>query len=85
MVQNGRPEYWVGAHVYGKNSQSLGICLIGKDNFTKHQFASLKKLLINWKKIYINTKIVGHRDIIKTKKTCPNFDVNYWLKKENII
>ena len=55
MVQNGRPEYWTGAHVYGKNSQSLGICLIGKDNFTKHQFASLK-LLINWKKILLMQK-----------------------------
>ena len=85
VIQNGRPEYWVGAHVYGKNSQSLGICLIGKDNFTKHQFTSLKKLLINWKKIYINAEILGHRDIIKTKKTCPNFDVKYWLKKESII
>ena len=42
-IENGRPEYWIGAHVKGKNDVSLGVCLIGKDNFTKNQFASLKK------------------------------------------
>ena len=85
VIQNGRPEYWVGAHVYGKNLESLGICLIGKENFTNQQFTSLKKLLLNWKKIYINAEILGHRDIIKTQKTCPNFDVKQWLKKESIF
>ena len=28
-VENGRPEYWIGAHVKGKNNISLGVCLIG--------------------------------------------------------
>ena len=28
-VENGRPEYWIGAHVKGKNDISLGVCLIG--------------------------------------------------------
>ena len=43
-IENGRPEYWIGAHVKGKNDVSLGVCLIGKDNFTKNQFASLKNI-----------------------------------------
>ena len=25
-LENGRPEYWVGAHVKGKNEISLGVC-----------------------------------------------------------
>ena len=35
LIENGRPEYWVGAHVYGKNNQSLGVCLIGKKNIIR--------------------------------------------------
>ena len=79
-VENGRPEYWIGAHVKGKNDISLGVCLIGRDNFTKNQFKSLKRVLKKWKKLYPNAKIVGHRDTGKTKKTCPNFDVIGWSK-----
>ena len=80
-VENGRPEYWIGAHVKGKNDISLGVCLIGRDNFTKNQFKSLKRVLKKWKKLYPNAKIVGHRDTGKTKKTCPNFDVISWSKE----
>ena len=34
-IENGRPEYWVGAHVKGKNNISLGVCLIGRHKFTR--------------------------------------------------
>ena len=80
-IENGRPEYWIGAHVKGKNEISLGVCLIGRDNFTKNQFKSLERVLRKWKKLYPNAKIVGHRDTGKTKKTCPNFDIKSWSKK----
>ena len=77
-IENGRPEYWIGAHVKGKNEISLGVCLIGKDQFTKRQFASLKKILTKWKTIYQNAQVVGHKDTGNTKKSCPNFDVATW-------
>ena len=80
-IENGRPEYWVGAHVRGKNDISLGVCLLGRDNFTKNQFKSLERVLKKWKKVYPDAKIVGHKDTGKTKKTCPNFDVINWSKK----
>ena len=83
-IENGRPEYWVGAHVKGQNKHSLGICLIGSNKFTNKQFSSLKKVLLNWKKKYPDAEIVGHRDAAKTNKTCPNFDVKSWCK-ENLI
>ena len=79
-IQNGRPEYWIGAHVKGKNDVSLGVCLIGKNNFTKKQFFSLERVLRKWKTLYPNAKIIGHRDIGNTQKTCPNFDVITWSK-----
>ena len=74
-IENGRPEYWVGAHVKGKNDISLGVCLIGKNKFTKKQYVSLERILKKWKVEHPNAKIVGHKDTGNTNKTCPNFDV----------
>lgn len=85
VIENGRPLFWIGAHTYGINQESLGICLIGKKFFEKKQFLSLKTLLIDWQKKYPSAIILGHRDAVKTSKTCPNFDVNSWCKQENII
>ena len=79
-IENGRPEYWIGAHVQGKNNISLGVCLIGKDRFTIKQYISLEKVLRKWKSLYPEAKIVGHRDTGDTHKTCPNFDVKTWVK-----
>lgn len=81
-IENGRPEYWIGAHVKGKNEESLGICLIGRDEFTKKQFISLEHVLREWKINYPNAKILGHRDTGNTHKTCPNFDVESWVKNK---
>ena len=83
-VENGRPEYWHGAHVKGKNDISLGVCLIGKANFTNKQMTSLENILRKWKLTYKNARIVGHCDMGNTKKTCPNFDVVNWCKNKNI-
>lgn len=84
-IQNGRPEFWVGAHTKGKNYNSLGVCLIGKNKFNKKQFSSLKIILDTWKKKYPNAVILGHCEAIKTHKTCPNFDVQKWLKSNELI
>lgn len=81
-VENGRPEYWIGAHVKGKNKISLGVCLIGKDKFTKNQFKSLERVLKKWKMEYPAAKILGHKDTGDTNKTCPNFDVVTWSKNK---
>ena len=83
-IENGRPEYWQGAHVKGKNDISLGVCLIGRDKFTKKQFKSLENILKKWKKTYPKAKIIGHNDINSTSKTCPNFNVIDWAKKLNL-
>ena len=80
ILEAGRPEYWQGAHAYGYNDKSLGVCLIGKDKFTSIQFKTLENLLNSWKSRYPNAKIVGHRDITNSEKTCPNFDVKHWIK-----
>ena len=67
-LENGRPEFWKGAHVYGHKYESLGICLIGKGDFDKKQFNTLKELLISpWKKKISFCKIIRHKDFKNTK------------------
>lgn len=81
QIENGRPEYWIGAHVKGYNEVSLGVCLIGRDIFTQKQLSSLERILKIWKSGYPEAKIIGHRDIGNTDKTCPNFNVISWIKE----
>lgn len=83
-IENGRPEYWVGAHVKGKNQISLGVCLIGRDKFTKKQLNSLENVLSKWKKKYPDAQIIGHCDTGNTTKSCPNFNVREWVKIRKI-
>ena len=83
-VENGRPEYWIGAHVKGINNISLGVCLIGKNKFTNNQFNSLEKVLKKWKRTYPRAEILGHCNTKNTNKTCPNFDVLSWAQNKNL-
>lgn len=83
-VENGRPEYWIGAHVKGKNDISLGVCLIGRNNFTSKQFTALEEVLRSWKLLFPKAEIVGHCDTGDTIKTCPNFNVQIWCKDKNL-
>lgn len=75
-VQKGRDLATVGAHVEGHNSDSIGICLGGRHNFTTKQFYALKVLLYDLThQFFLTTNdVYGHRDFDKNK-TCPNFDV----------
>ena len=83
LCHAGRPEYWQGAHVKGRNHDSLGVCLIGRHLFTSAQFAALETLLLNWQGRYPKAEVVGHRDIQETSKTCPNFDAGQWWQSHN--
>ena len=83
-IENGRPDYWTGAHASGHNFGTLGVCLIGVDAFTLPQFDSLA--------IYIEKKraeygipaeyVIGHCDV--SDKLCPGFDVQEFKEIHNI-
>lgn len=79
LVESGRPEYWQGSHVRGHNHESLGVCLVGRDQFTDEQWTSLFELIADWKRKYPKADIVGHCDL-DSHKTCPNFDAKKWAK-----
>ena len=74
----GRPEYWTGAHAKGHNKNSIGICMIGTDVYNNDQWKILTNLLLELSFKYPGIKIIGHNEI--SKKTCPGFDVQWWIK-----
>jgi N-acetylmuramoyl-L-alanine amidase len=77
---DGNVDEEVGAHAYGFNKDSIGVCLIGgkgKDgkadaNFTVEQYITLAILVRNKLEEYPGSKVVGHRDL--SDKPCPGFD-----------
>ncbi|MEE9319148.1 MAG: N-acetylmuramoyl-L-alanine amidase [Granulosicoccus sp.] len=83
-IEAGRPDCWIGAHVYGHNEISLGVCLIGCDSFTDAQYDSLEQVLREWQRDYPGAMICGHRDFSFTEKTCPNFDVAAWCRDRQL-
>ena len=75
-LYKGRSEKFIGAHVYGHNKDSIGICLIGnfdEEKPTKKQIQTLMKFLKQkTKKFKIPTNnILGHREFPNVIKTCP--------------
>lgn len=83
-LQQGRPDYWQGAHVRdfdengeGDNSDSLGICIITDTAPDEDQLRVLEGWLLAKLALYPNAKVVGHRDL-DSRKTCPNMDIPTW-------
>jgi N-acetyl-anhydromuramyl-L-alanine amidase AmpD len=82
-IENGRPIYWKGSHVGAFNSESLGVCLIGKGgDATQEQLLSLHEQLMRWLTLFPDAEICGHTDL-DPRKTCPGFDVKKWWVKVN--
>ena len=79
-VERGRLISKAGAHCYGHNAHSIGICYVGgrdqkgrcADTRTPEQKAAMLKLICNLLAMY-NCKVVGHRDY-DSRKECPCFD-----------
>ncbi len=88
QIQPGRPldddpifeAHEVGTHVAGRNPWSLGVCLVGRDEFTDRQLAAAKNLLLRLHDHFgLDIKdILGHNEAgtlgeqYATDKTCPN-------------
>lgn len=83
-IEGGRPDYWVGAHVYGQNTRSLGVCLIGRERFNAAQLDALELVLRFWREDHPQATVCGHCDFPDTEKTCPNFDVAAFCRERDI-
>lgn len=77
-VKAGRPEWMVGAHARGYNSNSIGICMVGTDEFSDEQWHWTADLLEELKLRYPRADIIGHNQV--SNKKCPGFDVQVELK-----
>lgn len=74
-LEEGRPLDKVGAHCKGHNARSIGICLIGIDEFTPAQLDTLLDQLEYYcQEFNIDPdSIHGHYEF--SDKACPNFPV----------
>ena len=79
-VEAGRPIYWQGAHAVKVNKCSLGICLVGRSQFTHDQFCNLRNLITQLKHIYPEAMIKSHYQFDEGK-SCPNFDAEQWWEE----
>jgi len=80
-VATGRTEDLIGAHCAGYNSKSIGICLIGTDEFNELQTEALVALIQDIIIRYPDAIVHGHYEF--SPKTCPNFDVKEFCKLYN--
>ncbi len=82
-IQQGVSTGLQGYHCKGYNHKSLGICLIGTDEFSIEQWRALKRLLESLLEIdeVTGAAVVAHVDLIDPdpKRTCPGFDVTQYI------
>jgi N-acetyl-anhydromuramyl-L-alanine amidase AmpD len=92
-VEKGRDVSIAGAHAFGYNFNSIGVCLVGgiddnkkaDDNYTLKQYNSLLDLIKFLKLTFPIDDVFGHRDLPDVKKDCPCYDVRAWLKFETTL
>lgn len=92
-VATGRHLDEAGAHAVGYNRDSIGICLVGTDQFLLEQWKALAACVGALVKRYnvpaafapvrANGRrmggICGHRDLPGVRKGCPGFSIERWL------
>lgn len=78
-VHTGRGVEEIGAHAADHNHDSIGICMIGTDKFTREQWLSVSELVHILSKAYPAAEVMGHRDLPDVRKICPGFNAITWF------
>lgn len=90
-VMTGRHLEETGAHAFGHNLRSIGICLIGTDAYSRAQWEALAANVRGLIERHPGCRVLGHRDLSEDvngdglierwewHKTCPGFDVATWF------
>ena len=86
-IKKGRPLERAGAHVRGRNANSIGISLFGghgsastdffEDHFTPEQDEALRFLIEDLEQDFDIDLVTGHNEY--SAKACPGFTVGEWL------
>ena len=76
-IEAGRPETSTGAHCYGQNRSSIGICWVGRNDLNKKQRKALKSLCLKLldERNLKPFDVYGHSEFDE-KKTCPNLNMH---------
>tara|TARA_R110002167_G_C12480759_1_gene634577 strand:+ start:206 stop:586 length:381 start_codon:yes stop_codon:yes gene_type:complete len=80
-TETGRPIEKAGAHAFGYNKRSIGVCYVGgvdmngkpSDTRTDEQKRALKALIGLLRKEYPKATVHGHNEF--SNKACPSFNV----------
>ncbi len=80
VVHPGRSLNNTGAHAKGHNWHSVGVAIVGKRGaFTSRQIEAAIGLCKSLKMTFPNiTKIIGHFEVDKHGKTCPDIDMDHF-------
>ena len=74
-IFRGRPEDTVGAHAYGANNHSIGVCFEGNYQLEAEmpaaQLAAGQALVADIKRRWGITKVIGHKDVAGSTTDCP--------------
>lgn len=74
-IYRGRPEDTVGAHAYGANSHSIGVCFEGnyevEQNMPAAQLTAGQALVADIKRRWGITNVIGHKDVAGSTTDCP--------------
>ena len=77
-IYRGRPEDTVGAHAYGANSHSIGVCFEGnyqvEPTMSAAQLAAGQALVADIKRRWGITKVIGHKDVAGSTTDCPGLN-----------
>ena len=76
-IYRGRPEDTVGAHAYGANSHSIGVCFEGNyqvDSMPSAQLVAGQKLVSGIKQRWGISKVIGHKDVTGSTTDCPGLN-----------
>lgn len=66
----------VAAHTLGYNSNSIGVCMIGRSLFSEKQFAVLAAFCDLFKAINPDITIIGHYEARSASTVCPGFNMS---------
>lgn len=88
-IKSLRPVEKVGAHVYGYNANSIGICYEGgldeqghpADTRTSYQKHSLRVLVLTLLKDYPGSRVCGHRDLSPDLNHDGKIEPREWIKQ----
>lgn len=77
-IYRGRPEDTVGAHAYGANSHSIGVCFEGnyqvEPTMPAAQLAAGQALVADIKRRWGITKVIGHKNVAGSTTDCPGLN-----------